>query len=181
MKKELDEKLVKNFPLLYGGNDTLASSVCTFWGFSCGDGWFDIIWELSSKLEQSIQQFIDDNPGLECAVCGCEKHRHYAHKTNQPGKCLSIHQDYESAEEPPGNYYACFCEKYVPDHPRAIQVKEKFGGLRFYMAHGNDEIYNLIEEAESLSYKTCEGCGAPGKARPGSWVKVLCGVCFANI
>ena len=180
MKKELDEKLVKTFPLLYGDRSAPMQSTAMCWGFSCGDGWFDIIWDLSSKLEPLIQKFIDDNPDLECSACGCEKSRHYAYKTRNPGRCLTIHQNYESDEPPPGNYYACFCDSYRASHPKASQVKEKFGGLRFYMTCGTDEIYDLIEKAEALSYKTCEECGQPGEEKPTSWIRTLCDGCYEN-
>jgi hypothetical protein len=59
-------------------------------------------------------------------------------------------------------------------------VKEKFGGLRFYMTCDTDEIFNLIQEAEALSYKTCEVCGKPGEERPSSWIHTLCDYCHEN-
>ena len=179
MKEELDKKLVKAFPLLYGDRYASMQSTCMCWGFP-GDGWFDVIWGLSSKLEPLIQKFIDENPNLSCAGCGCTKERHYAWKSHNPGKCLAIHVDPDSEEEPPGNYSACFCDGYSSPHPKASQVKEKFGGLRFYMTCGTDEIYNLIEEAEALSYKTCEVCGKPGEERPSGWIHTLCDYCHEN-
>lgn len=60
------------------------------------------------------------------------------------------------------------------------QIKEKFGGLRFYIDSGSDEIFDRIEEAEHKSFKTCEQCGAPGKDRPGGWIKVRCDACEAR-
>ena len=33
---------------------------------------------------------------------------------------------------------------------QVTQVKEKFGGLRFYINEGSDEIFNRITEAEKL-------------------------------
>lgn len=40
------------------------------------------------------------------------------------------------------------------------QMKEKFGGLRFYINSGDEYVYALIRYAEHLSYRTCIGCGA---------------------
>ena len=40
------------------------------------------------------------------------------------------------------------------------QVKEKFGGLRFYVSHENDAIRDAISEAEREALKTCETCGS---------------------
>lgn len=56
------------------------------------------------------------------------------------------------------------------------QIKEKFGGLRFY-ASGleHDGAYKLIEEAESKSYMICEECGTSGARRTiKGWLKTLC-------
>jgi hypothetical protein len=55
------------------------------------------------------------------------------------------------------------------------QVKEKFGGLRFYINEGSDEIHARISKAEDLSYKTCEVTGKPGQLRTDiGWYTTLC-------
>ena len=59
----------------------------------------------------------------------------------------------------------------------ATQVKEKFGGLRFYYHGGNDFINGLVWMAEGMSERTCERCGAPGKPGGTSWVTTLCESC----
>jgi hypothetical protein len=41
----------------------------------------------------------------------------------------------------------------------ATQVKEKFGGLRFYVNHSDKYITGVINFAESMSYNICEVCG----------------------
>lgn len=45
------------------------------------------------------------------------------------------------------------------------QVKEKFGGLRFYTNGGGENHYEIIAKHERLSYETCEECGSPGSER----------------
>jgi hypothetical protein len=60
----------------------------------------------------------------------------------------------------------------------AVQVKEKYGTLRFYMSCETDEITDLIHEAEALSSQTCENCGAPAKMRVKRWIEVKCDTCF---
>jgi len=65
---------------------------------------------------------------------------------------------------------------------RILQVKEKFGGLRFYYStaeltqSARDHLDRLVEFAESLSLRTCEECGKPGEPLPSKhgWVKTLC-------
>ena len=57
------------------------------------------------------------------------------------------------------------------------QVKEKFGGLRFYF-HGDSAYGQAIEDAvisaERQALVTCEECGAPGRTRDGGWYRTLC-------
>lgn len=61
------------------------------------------------------------------------------------------------------------------DRPRAAQVKEKFGGLRFYMTWETDEMSDLISDAEEECWRTCEVCGAAGQLQTtGGWLKTLC-------
>jgi hypothetical protein len=62
-----------------------------------------------------------------------------------------------------------------------VQVKEKFGTLRFYfdMNEGTTKeqyqiVNDLVSEAEVKSEVTCEDCGKPGKLRMGGWIKCLC-------
>jgi hypothetical protein len=57
---------------------------------------------------------------------------------------------------------------------QTCQVKEKFGGLRFYINGASEEIYKRIQTAEDLSYETCETCGEKGELRSVGWYKTLC-------
>jgi len=54
MKKELDDKLVKRFPVLYQDRDSPMSQTCMCWGFDHSDGWFDILWQLSLAIEDEL-------------------------------------------------------------------------------------------------------------------------------
>ena len=54
------------------------------------------------------------------------------------------------------------------------QVKEKFGGLRFYIGESNKKIDDLISAAEDASYKICDVCGAPGTLRGDKWLRTRC-------
>ena len=121
MNKELDDKLTQSCPILYGDKH----SDVELWGFQCGDGWFDILWDLSQKLEHLIKQWIKEHP----------KSGHI---------------------------------------PRASVVKEKFGGLRFYMTCATPEMQKHIDSAERLSLTTCEVCGAIGEKRMGARISTLC-------
>jgi hypothetical protein len=56
------------------------------------------------------------------------------------------------------------------------QIKEKFGGLRFYYSGGDDTIDGMVRMAESWAAHSCEECGAPGTKRSGGWLRTLCDV-----
>jgi hypothetical protein len=63
----------------------------------------------------------------------------------------------------------------------ATQVKEKFGGLRFYVQGSDDFIDGIIDLAESMSYRICSECGnqsTPQKRR--GWIYTLCNNCREN-
>jgi len=65
----------------------------------------------------------------------------------------------------------------IPDEVQQVvasQVKEKFGGLRFYYNGGDDIVRALVSFADTMSYRTCETCGSPGKRRGGGWIYTAC-------
>jgi hypothetical protein len=60
-----------------------------------------------------------------------------------------------------------------------LQIKEKFGSMRYYIDAGTPEMYSRIRQAEEQTAKTCENCGNPGKIglHGGHWYKCLCQDC----
>ncbi len=64
----------------------------------------------------------------------------------------------------------------------ATQVKEKFGGLRFYTTSCDEYISGIINFAETLSYKICEECGSMKDiTQTKGWVRTLCKGCKDKI
>jgi hypothetical protein len=55
-----------------------------------------------------------------------------------------------------------------------VQVKEKFGGLRFYMNATTPALANAIDRAVEASFHICEDCGRPGRLRRRRWLATLC-------
>lgn len=62
------------------------------------------------------------------------------------------------------------------------QIKEKFGGLRYYWVPPQDTdvkvintAHQIVDNAEQMSFHICEWCGKPGttKAHRG-WLATLC-------
>jgi hypothetical protein len=126
MTPEQDEKLVKAFPKLYADRHASMKDTCMCWGFSCGDGWFQLIWDLSEKIEKEINKVEEDSPELKGKI-------------------------------------------------KASQVKEKFGGLRFYMTQETKEISDLISKAEAASERICDVCGKEGDVRnKNGWLSCRC-------
>lgn len=57
----------------------------------------------------------------------------------------------------------------------AVEVKEKFGGLRFYINASCGKVFDAIDKAEELSYHVCEECGKKGVLREDlPWILTLC-------
>lgn len=69
-----------------------------------------------------------------------------------------------------------FVGKYGEDYD-LHQIKEKFGELRFYVGHHDDDDNFVVDQAERKSRETCEVCGAPSPTGPhpyGGWIVTLC-------
>lgn len=54
------------------------------------------------------------------------------------------------------------------------QIKEKFGGLRFYYQGGDEQIHGMVRMAEAWAGDVCEKCGAPGERGGNGWIRTLC-------
>lgn len=74
-------------------------------------------------------------------------------------------------------------EKMV--HPTQVtcdQMKEKFGGLRFYESGGDSYVQGMIMMAEHLADNTCEECGSReevGSTNKG-WITTICRNCVTE-
>lgn len=58
-----------------------------------------------------------------------------------------------------------------------LQVKEKYGTLRFYLGACTDEALALVDFAEAMSARICEACGNRGRTCGTTWLKTLCDSC----
>lgn len=124
MNDKNTKNLITSFPKLYSNYHANYQPERQIpFEFQCDDGWFDLIWDLSVKLEAEI---------------------------------IELEAKNEKA-------------------PSAVQVKEKYATLRFYMAQGKtSKMSAAIREAEDRSAKTCEICGEPGELRNGDYLLTLC-------
>ena len=159
MREELDKKLVEKYPLIFKDRNKPMNQTAMCWGFSHGDGWYNIIDTLCFLLYSNYRQAEERYENL---VKWKAEGGNYPWSGGKPITDEEIAEAKAKMEEE---------EKKVPV---ASQVKEKFGGLRFYVQGAIDEHYNYIRFAESLSYRTCEVCGAPGQYYPFGWHHVAC-------
>jgi len=83
-------------------------------------------------------------------------------------------------------HYADEWNRTVPedddDRIQIDQVKEKFGGLRFYYTGGSPEFRGMVEMAEMLSSNICERCGDRGERGDigGGWISTQCRRCVGS-
>lgn len=143
------ENLAKRYPTL------LEKSREQYLGV--GQGWYPIIETLCSLISSDLERAIE--------------RLSYAQE-----KKIEALAEGKSTEQ-----YDATIESFEPriqelkaEIPTIQQVKEKFGGLRFYMDGGTPEMRNYVRFAESMSMHTCECCGASGEPRNNGWVKTLC-------
>jgi len=111
MSPKKTDELLRKYPKVFSNSPEIYR-----YGFSHGDGWYDLIDDLCRELSK-----------------------------------LDLPKDF-----------------------RVQQIKEKFGGLRFYVAPETDEVRELISRFERLSYEVCEACGEPGEERKTKWIRTLC-------
>lgn len=65
---------------------------------------------------------------------------------------------------------------------RIMNIKEKFGGLRFYVGFVPQEskIFEIIDKYEDLSFKICEICGKPAETiNDCGWLTTICDSCLS--
>jgi hypothetical protein len=158
MRRELDETLCARYPLIFKDRNADMRTTAMCWGLECGDGWYNIIDTLCGLLTyeyRSAKSRYDHlmEVGVGNVLYGTKT------VTQETLDEAKIKLDEETLKV-----------------PVAVQVKEKFGGLRFYVQAATDKHYQYISFAESMSYRTCEECGAPGKTYTDGWHTTLCDI-----
>lgn len=156
MSPELDKQLCERYPLIFKDRRASMRKTAMCWGFEHGDGWFTLLNTLCSLLYWPYEQAVEEYESAR------------KHEGTAPWKGADVITAVDVERKR-------LAMKAAADAiPVAVQVKEKFGTLRFYVNGGNEKAYNYIEFAEALSGSTCEECGAPGTTRGGGWIRTLC-------
>jgi hypothetical protein len=168
MKQELDKALCEKYPLIFADRYGDPITTCMAWGFECDNGWYNLI----DTLCLAIQYRIDSrNKDIARIKAKNDLLYEYAHGNHEP--LLEY-----TRNDPRLLDFALKLGivDVLPEIPQVVasQVKEKYGGLRFYYSGGDEVIDAYVHFAEMLSERTCEVCGAPGKSRDGGWIVTRC-------
>lgn len=158
MRRELVNDLIRRYPELFIANE--------FMDIECDDGWFNLIdticLELYSEYNsaKSIYENCLENMGKEM----------YSWIDSSPKVTpLMVTKMYDEMHS------------RLLKLPKILQIKEKFGSLRFYAAGISKEQSDKIDFAQLLSTKICERCGAstPNGVQcfGGIALKTLCNGC----
>ncbi len=127
MNKILTDSLLKKYPVVFGQHKLPVTETAMCWGFSCGDGWYNIIDGLAFLIQRENE------------------------KLKENGENITI---------------------------QAVQVKQKYGSLRFYTNYSTDYIEGAIHMAENMSVCICEECGSTdGVTQTTGWIRTLCKRC----
>ncbi len=65
----------------------------------------------------------------------------------------------------------------VLDQYRILQIKEKYGTLRWYDNGNTKAGYGILDKYENISAKTCICCGQPATRITKDWISPYCDAC----
>ena len=159
MNKENTEKLWNAFPNLYRGrNLSIQESLISF-GFECQDGWFDLVWNLSEKLEKLILELPADHRDVCCASQVKEKYGTlslYMHSATEEMYDLIDKAEYKSAVtcEVCGNNGFLFtygwCKVRCIEHMDKEEMLSELQWLAKNNREWREEMDRLAEEVDKL-------------------------------
>ena len=162
MDKLKQQILFDAYPKIFAQKDLDKSKTLMCYGICCGDGWFNIIDVLCQQLQAYVNEPLENLEIFE---------RFYEQATQD--------KDIEEMK----NWLSEIEKTKATLRPQieAVQVKEKFGTLRFYINGYTDATRSMISFAEKMSSRTCDSCGAPADlSTTGRW-KVQCEKCKGEI
>jgi hypothetical protein len=142
-------------------------------GFECGDGWYMLLDELMDEIRNHLENVNRINKNRFKYEWMQKLSYHLRIRTSAKQKILRKLGEWIYEKAPRKNISTITI--------RIDQIKEKFGGLRFYYSGGDDEISGMVGLAESLSYKICESCGSTKNiGRTRGWIAIMCKECYEN-
>lgn len=161
---EFEKHMAEKYPRYCGEN-------VRFGGYAIGEGWYPIIEQLIAEID-SYTKWKRNTRAYELKRQRAKKHgvEGVLKFMVKPGRTVS-EWDIENAEN------IMDTEQTIPEKVNWVhieQIKEKFGGLRFYYYGGDAHISGMVRMAEIWAGRTCEKCGDKGERRSGGWIRTLC-------
>lgn len=163
--EEFTKRMTEKYPRYFGEDKR-------YGGFAIGEGWYPIIESLVGQIDhytkwrrnmraRDLKKVRAKAKGLEAMI---------QFMAGKKGRAPSD-WDIERAEEA--------MENVINITPKVNwihveQIKEKFGGLRFYYQGGDEHISGMVTMAEVWAHRSCETCGNVGEQRNGGWIRTLC-------
>jgi hypothetical protein len=173
VKQNLQEVLFKKHPKLFCQKDLPLTQTAMCWGVDCGDGWFWLI----DNLCHEIQSYVDSRVDSERIRRKYNNWKNIFVGYEWKWKYLRWYIKLFSKFKIYLNLRKSF--NYSVLQTEVVQVKEKYGSLRFYVTKSDDTIYGMINFAEYLSSKICEDCGTIENVSQSTdgWITTLCETC----
>lgn len=162
MTPEKQQQLFDKYPELFKQRGLPMSQTYMCWGIEVGDGWY--------KLIDSLCEFITNHYKCNPEVINTE----LADKLYKEWKTLINNNNGKEADK----VYKQMRSNEEVLIPQVIQVKEKYGTLRFYLDSSSDYLEGAVSFAEDLSYHVCESCGTMKNVSASTgWISVRCNNC----
>lgn len=157
MNDELTKYLVEKYPKILKQSDVNKDHCYGLFGIECGDGWFLHL----DRMFESIQSMIDFSESNYENL-----QRHY-NKLPWYKKLMSLYKR---------SRYHYFRNNQTPiPQVTALQIKEKFGTLRFYYTGGDERLTPIVDFYESYTQYICEDCGSTVDVGSTSgWIRNVC-------
>lgn len=182
MTPDLDKKLCDKYPKIFAQRHLPMTHTAMCWGIETGDGWYNIIDMMCAAITNHVKQQRELRArrlvykrALKRAVKGDKTSliNYYAGKGGI-SKYGMERVEKDILEELAGIVNPVYNVPEKINYPQAVQVKEKFGTLRFYTDISDEYIDGVIQMAEYMSAVTCETCGNLGKLRGVGWLYTAC-------
>lgn len=163
--EEFEKHMAEKYPRYFGEGKH-------YGGFSIGEGWYPIIESLISQIDHYTKWRRNMRVYDLRMNRAQEKGRDALLKFVSKGREPTMWDESRVDEILEGGGYKIPTKKV--NWIQVDQIKEKFGGLRFYYSGGDAHIAGMVDMAESWAAHTCEKCGNKGTRREGGWLRTLC-------
>jgi len=157
MNADLQKYLIDKYPKILGIKEENVKHCYGMFGFECGDGWFLHLDRMFSHIQSEIDYSESNYENLK-------------YMYNKLSWYRKIHSIYKRSR------YHYLRNKQTPiPQVTAVQIKQKFGTLRFYYTGGDERIAQIVEFYELYTQYICEDCGTNvDVGYTSGWIRNIC-------